>query len=144
MARDTLDTLVGLRRAAERRALGALAERMSEVERARGALGGPPAPMGLSGEVLFSSLDEQRLASGMAWAVWGERLGRLERAGYEEDRTRGEWVAAAADLRATQRLAARRRRLERVEAARRDQVRLDEVAVTVWNRGRGQGMGAER
>lgn len=134
MPHDTLVTLVGFRRTAERRALSGLATQMSRVEQAREALGVPPRVMEPSGEALFATLDERRLDSGMAWAVWGERLERLERAVADEDRSRAEWAAAAADLRATQRLVARRHRQRRAEAAKRARTRMDEAAVTAWRR----------
>lgn len=134
MPRDTLVTLVGFRRAAERRALSGVATQMSLVEQAREALGAPPGLMEPSGEAPFATLDERRLDSGMAWAVWGERLERLEQAVADENRARVEWAAAAADLRAAQRLAARRQRQRRAEAARRARARMDEAAVTAWRR----------
>jgi len=134
MARDTLASLVGIRRVAERRALGDLAARITAVEEARTALGGHPEPIEASGESAFADLDQRRAASAMAWAVWGERLGRLERARSDEARSRAEWAAAAADLRASERLVERRRHQQRLEAARKAQADLDDGAIDSWRR----------
>ena len=134
MARDTLGSLVGIRRVAERRALGDLADRIAAVEEARKVLGRHPEPIEVSGETVFATLDQRRAESAIAWAVWGERLGRLELARSDEERSRAEWATSAADLRATQRLIERRRHQQRLEASRKAQADLDDAAINSWRR----------
>jgi len=136
MRRNSLQVVVDLRRLEERRRRVELAERMNAAQRARALLGAPPRHWAQVGGHTGAAFLAQRAELHAAWAVYGARLERSERAALAEAAARSAWANAAADLRATERLVERRRRRRHEEAARRAQRDLDEVAVAAWQRGR--------
>lgn len=134
MRRGPLSTVVDLRRLAERSSLKALAEAVARLESARQALSGPPPPAPL-GSLDLGSFLEQRARLHLAWAVRGAQLTQMDEASEAEKEARAAWSAAAADLRAAQRLTARRAAKARLAELRRGQRHLDEAALGQWRRG---------
>lgn len=135
MRRDPLASVVGLRKLAERASAGALAASIARLEAARSAVADPPAsgPLGRLGRASFL---EERARLHLAWALRGAQLARLEDARAAQERARGAWSEAAAELRAAERLVARRARRARLAAARQEQRDLDEAALGQWRRRR--------
>lgn len=134
MSGDALQVVVGLRRLEERQRRVELAKSIIAAAQARTGLGDPPHATGKEADISTESFLVGRATSHMAWAVFGARLERSEKAEAAEVASRAAWVSAAADLRAAERLLARRRRRSRVAIARRAQRDLDEAAISGWRR----------
>lgn len=134
MRRDALHTVLELRRIEERQTRLALAERLAQAGLARSLLGSPPVDGPGHQELASEDFLAQRAGSHMAWAVFGARLGRSQRADADEAAARAAWVTAAADLRSAERALARRARRAKLEATRRAQRDMDEIAIVQWRR----------
>jgi hypothetical protein len=138
VSRDSLEVVVGLRRLEERQRRVELVRRLGDVERAKASLGVPPETGALVEGLPTESFLAERARLHTAWAVYGARLERSERATSAEAGARSAWATAAADLRSAERLLGRRRHRAHAEAARRAQRDMDEVAIVGWRRGRGR------
>ncbi len=139
--RDRLEALVHVRELVERRRLAEQAAARREhgaADRARSAaraaLRGAAVPAGTSlvpADLLI------RRASGVAIGDEVERTEQRTRTTRRAvERADQRAVAAATDRKAAERLAERRAEVIAVEREKRTQRRLDDVALTVWRRGR--------
>jgi hypothetical protein len=132
--REGLSVLARLGHHEEKRARLALAQATEEAAAAQAALGPAPQPVPPS---LASDLEAflvARASSHLAWAAWGARLGRTEEALGRQQAARLAWSKAASDLKAIERLLARRAQRAEMEAALATQRELDEVAIRQWRR----------
>lgn len=139
--RDRLETLVHVRELVERRRMAEQAAARREhdaADRARtaakAALRAASVPAGAT--LVPASLIIHR-ASGVALGDAADRTEQRERTTRRaEEHADQRLVAAAKDRKAAERLAERRAEVLAVEREQREQRRMDDVALTVWRRGR--------
>ena len=139
--RDRLETLVHVRELVERRRMAEQAAARREhdaADRARtaakAALRAATVPAGTT--LVPAGLVIHR-ASGVALGDEVDRSVQRERTTRRaEEHADQRLVTAAKDRKAAERLAERRAEVIAVEREKRDQRRMDDVALTVWRRGR--------
>jgi len=136
LSRAAFGSLIRLRRHEEKMARWQLAQASEEAARAQASLGPPPSEAPLGAGIGLEAFLAARAKSHLAWAAWGERLGRAEEAIGRQEAAKRAWAKAASDLKAIERLVARWAEREGQEAARVAQREVDEVAIGQWRRSR--------
>jgi len=134
--RPALGALASLRRYEERMARWELALASKEAAIARSGLGPLPPLSPIGAGLSIEAFLAARATSHISWAAWGERLSRAEQAATKQEAAQQAWANAASDLKAIERLAERRARRAKQEAARAAQAELDDVATRQWRRSR--------
>jgi len=132
MRPDAITTLNRLRRWEERAARLELV-RASAAAAAEAALGDPPHDV-MSASASVDQFLSARAKAHITWAVWGERMSRVEEAEARRMAAQASWAKAASDMKAVERLASRRSKKAKAEEALAAQRDLDEAAIGQWNR----------